>query len=271
MLLSDANPKHNSSSADEECNNTPPGNSDVGRAVALTENTGQHDHEESLDDILGAFESPSERDKAFTFLQCANISQLTAACKLWRTGSYGRKEAIVIRLFSAIENSVPENGSILAALEQPKDRPIITRSKLTITEFLREQEIAGNPKYVPWRRAPSKASSIIASSSGPPLAEFARLLGILTNLPAVKTAIIDSGLERTRAQLDARIPRDSFWSTTVAPAFNDPSIVPSITSIDTWTDELDEAFRVARAPSFPRQGSELKRLYVDCRAAFTQC
>jgi hypothetical protein len=111
---------------------------------------------------------------------------------------------------------------------------------------------------------------MIASSSGPPLAEFALLLGILTNLSAVKTAIIDSGLVRTRAQLDARIPRDSIWSTTVAPAFNDPSIVPSIPSIETWTDKLGEAFRVARAPVFPRQGSELKRWYVDCRAAFTQ-
>jgi hypothetical protein len=158
MLLSDANPKHNSSSADEECNNPPPGNSDVVRAVVSTENTGKHDHEESLDDILGAFESPSEREKAFTFLQCANRSQLTAALKVWRTGIYGRKEAIVLRLFSAIENSVPENGSIWAALEQPKDRPILTRTKLTITEFLREQEIAGNPKYVPWRRAPSDPS-----------------------------------------------------------------------------------------------------------------
>jgi hypothetical protein len=143
---------------------------------------------------------------------------------------------------------VPENGSILAALEQPKDRPILTSTKLTITEFLREQEIAGNPKYVPWRTAPRKASKIIASSYGPPLAEFARLLGILTNLPAFKNSIIDSGLERTRAQLDARIPRASFWSTTVAPAFNDPSIVPSIPSIETWTDELGEAFRIARAP-----------------------
>jgi hypothetical protein len=146
MLLSGANSKHNSSSADEECNNTPPGNSDVIFAVASTGNTGKHDDKESLDDILGAFESQSERDKVFTFLQCANRSQLTAAFKLWRTGSYGRKEAIVLRHFSAIENSVPENGSILTALEQPTDRPILTRTKLTSTEFLREQEIAGKWK-----------------------------------------------------------------------------------------------------------------------------
>jgi hypothetical protein len=37
MLLSDSNPKHNSSSADEECNNTPPGNSDVICSVASSE------------------------------------------------------------------------------------------------------------------------------------------------------------------------------------------------------------------------------------------
>jgi hypothetical protein len=102
MLLFDANPKHNSSSADEECNKTPPGNSDIIFSVASTKNTWQNDDEESLDDILGAFESPSERYKAFTFLQRANRSQLAAACKLWRTGSYGRKEGIFLRIFSAI-------------------------------------------------------------------------------------------------------------------------------------------------------------------------
>jgi hypothetical protein len=98
-----------------------------------------------------------------------------------------------------------------------------------------------------------------------------RLFVIFTNQPAVNNAIIDSGLERTRTQLDARILRDSLLSTTVAPAFNDPSIVPSIRSIETWTDELGETFRIARDPVFPLQVSELKRWYVDCRSAFAQC
>jgi hypothetical protein len=43
----------------------------------------------------------------------------------------------------AVENSVAENDSILAALEQPKDRPILTGTKFVMAGFQSAQTIAG--------------------------------------------------------------------------------------------------------------------------------
>jgi hypothetical protein len=168
-----------------------------------------------------------------------------------------------------MESSIPDGASMMSALENKGNPPMQTRLKMTIREFWREQNIRGNDKIVPWRKAPTKQNSRTSSSTGPPLSEFERLLGILATAPTVRRAIIESGLERTRAQLDARVPRDSFWSTAVAPAFNDASIVPVVSCFNDWADEKGGKLQVETIPSVRRDGSELKRWYQDCRASFT--
>ncbi len=42
------------------------------------------------------------------------------------------------------------------------------------------------------------------------LNEYARLVAILTNEEDVRKALLRSGLERTRQELDARVARDAF-------------------------------------------------------------
>jgi hypothetical protein len=127
------------------------------------------------------------------------------------------------------------------------------RLKINIREFTDHQQIRGNPTFVPWRRAPKKHCARDVCSTGPSLSDFGRLLGILTSAPAVRRAIVESGLERSRAQLDARIPRDSFWSTAVAPAFNDPSIVPSVPFYSEWKDYMGGSLEFSQASSFNRR------------------
>jgi hypothetical protein len=224
---------------------------------------------DGVDELLGPFETPSERDVEFTFVAYASRAQLVASCKTFKVASYGRKEEIIHRLFHGIESSLNGETCILSALERPVNNPMQNRLKMSIREFADHQQIRGNPTFVPWRRAPKKQCARDSCSMGPSLSDFARLLGILTSTPAVRRAIVESGLERSRAQLDARIPRDIFWSTAVAPAFNDPSIVPSVPFYSGWTDYMGGSFEVSQASSLNREGQELKRWYQDCRAAFT--
>jgi hypothetical protein len=110
---------------------------------------------------------------------------------------------------------------------------------------------------VKWRRAPKNHCARDVCSMGPSLSYFARLLGILKSAPVVRRAIVESGLERSGAQLDARIPRDRFWSTAVAPAFNDPSIFPSVPFYSEWIEFMGGSLEVSQASSFNREGQEL--------------
>jgi hypothetical protein len=104
---------------------------------------------------------------------------------------------------------------------------------------------------VPWIKAPTVQDPSPSSlSSGPTLSEFARL-------------------DRTRAQLEARVPTDSFWSTVLASAFNDPSIVPNDSSFKDWADKKGGKLKLDNVLVTRRDGSELKRLYQYCRASFT--
>jgi hypothetical protein len=148
---------------------------------------------DKVNDLLGPFESPSERDVAFKVLVYASRAQLVPSCKNFKVRSYGRKEEIVDRLFHGVESSLNEETSIISALEHPVSNPMQNRLKMNIREFTDHQQIHGNPTFVPWRRAPKKQCARDVCSTGPSLSDFARLLGILTTGPAVRRAIVESG------------------------------------------------------------------------------
>jgi hypothetical protein len=104
---------------------------------------------DNVNDLLGPFESPSERDVAFTFLGYASRAQLVASSKNFKVGNYGRKEGIVHRLFHGVEFSLNKETSILSALERPVSNPMQNRLKMNIREFTDHQQIRGNPTFVP--------------------------------------------------------------------------------------------------------------------------
>jgi hypothetical protein len=104
---------------------------------------------DNVNDLLGPFESPSERDVAFTFLGYASRAQLVASSKNFKVGNYGRKEEIVHRLFHGVEFSLNKETSILSALERPVSNPMQNRLKMNIREFTDHQQIRGNPTFVP--------------------------------------------------------------------------------------------------------------------------
>jgi hypothetical protein len=88
--------------------------------------------------------------------------------------------------------------------------------------------------------------------------ELARLLGILTSTSAVRRAIVEILLERSRAPLDGRIPRDIVWSTAVSPAFNEPFIVPSVQFYSAWTDYVGRSFEFRRLFHLTARGRSRK-------------
>ena len=78
-----------------------------------------------------------------------------------------------------------------------------------------------------WSQAPipttTVAHSRFCSSRTLRMNELARLLILLVQNDRLRQALLASGMEVTRDELDRRIPQDAFLSDTVAPVFNDPN------------------------------------------------
>jgi hypothetical protein len=83
-----------------------------------------------------------------------------------------------------------------------------------------------------FRPAPTRcASAIGAGDEREPsfsVNEFARLCAILYCDNTVRSSLIRSGLNLTRAQLDRGETRDEFWETDVSPRFNDCNCRPEL-------------------------------------------
>lgn len=97
------------------------------------------------------------------------------------------------------------------------------------------------------------------------LPEFARLILLLAQNSDVRQALLYSGRYRTREKMDQRIPRDVFWATVVAPAFNDVSI--SVAFVFTG---ILEDLRPGVIANVSRSGDDSKRQYNGVRSFFTQ-
>jgi hypothetical protein len=101
---------------------------------------------------------------------------------------------------------------------------------------------------------------------------------ILTQDEEARCALIASGQNLSREELDAGVRRDDFWTTTVAPRFNDPALqlrfsalpFPSASAAargDNGRSELNpNDFR-----HMSRTGDDLKANYFRVRALFSEC
>ena len=97
------------------------------------------------------------------------------------------------------------------------------------------------------------------------LNEYARLIVLLTKDDSLRSAPLESGLHRSKAQLDLNVPRDMFWASKVTHVFNDPEVKPA----------FDFSGRLARiecslAPLIARTGDELRKQCEFIRAHFTR-
>jgi hypothetical protein len=76
-----------------------------------------------------------------------------------------------------------------------------------------------------------RASNSPATCTAFSVADFQRMCFIITQDEKVHCALIASGQNLSRGQLDAGVRRDDFWCTTFATRYNDAAIKPSFSEI----------------------------------------
>jgi hypothetical protein len=115
----------------------------------------------------------------------------------------------------------------------------------------------------------NESSAIVTVFS---VAEFARLCMLLTQDEEVRCALIASGKNLSRTERDAGARRDGFWSTTVAPRYNEGSLNISeilfISSLEAVVKTKGESEpRPSSATPIPRTGGELKEIFLSSASA----
>ena len=107
--------------------------------------------------------------------------------------------------------------------------------------------------------APVTASNIFSIS------EFARLCIIMRDDEDAKAALLGTGQELTRSQLDAGFTRESYWGI-IEDRFNDPSLKLNLNMVG-MVDEVDST----KPPPCHRSASFLKEKFFDAKRSFTTC
>lgn len=109
--------------------------------------------------------------------------------------------------------------------------------------------------------------------------EFARLCIILTQEDAVRRALIASGQDLTKNDLDSGVRRDDFWVTLVARTFNDEAYAERVARLPIYSSLLSTSHGISeerrggeRLPGvWPRSGEDLKIQFFRSRALFSEC
>ena len=95
--------------------------------------------------------------------------------------------------------------------------------------------------------------------------EFARLIDLLTTDEELRSALLNSGRQRTRYQLDLNIRRERFWVVKVEPAFNSRDAKPSM-DFSCVLANMD----CSLPPLAYRNRDELRKQYELVHAHFTR-
>jgi hypothetical protein len=181
---------------------------------------------------------PSEAEIVFTFLSIRTVSQLLARLRYHGQPQKGDKGTLVLRTFVKVSADVGSSGDWLPM------------GGATHSEWVSSQE----GQLATWKSAPcaaeqagivlrgnySSANATVFSD-----ADFALLCMLLTQDEEVRCALIASGKNLSRTELDAGARRDDFWSITVAPRYNDGSQniseMPFITSLEAVVETQGES------------------------------
>jgi hypothetical protein len=94
-----------------------------------------------------------------------------------------------------------------------------------------------------------------------------RLIALLVGDEAIHAALLQSGLNLQRRDLDRRVGRDDFWTDLVEVRFNDPAVVAALPDVDIPPALHDVAPNCSVA--FHRSVEVLRRRMLEVRASFT--
>jgi hypothetical protein len=213
--------------------------------------------------------NPGDADKFFTFLTTCTVAQLRARLREMGQTQRGDKNALSFRIFRKVATDAAASGDWLQAAG---------------AEY---GEWIGSPEgqLATWKSAPcsEELSGVVLRIGERPVGgtifsvtDFARLCVILTQDEQVRCSLVKSGKNLSRSELDAGVRRDDFWSTTVAPRYNDPKLQISehlFVSLSAMADERKKGsyFKPTTTTPVPRSGEDLREKFFRIRALFSEC
>jgi hypothetical protein len=124
--------------------------------------------------------------------------------------------------------------------------------------------IAGDRRREAAEPSEGEDRQVADSPAASSISEFARLVALLTNYPDIRKRLQQSQGNLTRAELDHGMTRDAFWSSSVAPSFNNNELSPHL---DT-RGHIEEA-DAPKAPLHSRKGEFLKAQFYAVKSHFT--
>jgi hypothetical protein len=184
----------------------------------------------TLAGVLDPTWQPAARDVLYSFLHQCSRASIPELCTSLKVPLWGTKLIMEHRVYRALCMRLPP--SLIASEVNIAGLPpetVSTESSASITELIAFQRQRGHPKMVPWRRAPDGDTDVpsqlgderritvdtalsdrenvdeVRAAATRTILDFERLLGILSEDAEVRTALIDSSLSRSRAQLDAGV------------------------------------------------------------------
>jgi hypothetical protein len=208
----------------------------------------------------------------YSFLYAARVSVLkgpSGPLKKHKLPQGLNKQAMVAALFQIVCKAVSDgagelgfdDGVVFASGDAMRWLKSSQRSSLSL---FKAQSDSVLEKYSPIPSRGRKRKNIRATASFT-ANEFARVVTILTTDQGVRRALLRSGLDLTRGELDRGVGRDDFWVQQVEPLMNDPALVFEL---------FDHATPLSLAPNAPlsdaRAGELLKQKFYEARGHFTR-
>jgi hypothetical protein len=226
---------------------------------------------DSCDESVGMSRaSPSDTDRFYTYLGTRTVVQLRARLRELGQPQKGEKSALALRVFGKVAADVGEDGDwIKEGGKQYEEWACSPEGQLTT-----------------WKSAPCDAelSGVVLRASDFPaacaafsVADFERMCFILTQDEEVRCALIASGQNLSRGELDGGVRRDDFWSTIVAPRYNDDTQRLRISEVPFSTTEAvgggngSSEMKPSIFRLVPRTGEELKLNFFRIRSLFSEC
>lgn len=206
---------------------------------------------------------PGDRDLVWSFLRSSTVPTLRTYCKDYNVVQKGRKLEMQVHLFEKLCQG-SDTSTIWSTVP---NSPSCTEGHKAFHEW-----ISTRVSSFQWHLAPqvqaedTNGNTLIRGfSSVFTTNEFARLIVLIATNDTLREALLRSGLELSRNQLDQRMSRDAFWVSTIAPVFNDLTERPVFDFFGPLT-----GVNPALSPSVSRTGQELRTQYVNARSDFTK-
>lgn len=210
------------------------------------------------------------RDVLWTYLSSRSQADLRKICRDYGVRQQGVKEEVAARVFDFLCRDRDTD----TLWDEPSSRGHSVSFDLFL-QWKSQQEFR-----VVWSSAPDLNAGVAeAGSNGVEdsqttsrrtraftVSDFCRLVVILATDDQVKKALLESGLEMSRDELDRGVTRHAFWTDLVEPAFNNTA------SRFSYTFEGPLAStHCLMSTADHRAGDQLRKQYGSMRSEFTKC